>query len=383
MIDRAMAPFTETSHCTSKSFTPEGRGRCEERQKSANSGRSFFKTKEPLQPFQATFDISCPRLSRLQMTEESKWVLIAVWQGKRKASWTTIKNLCGTLVFGSSYPASFFSIVRTVGWCSLGAACGLFIIIFILYYLASATGHCRYSCPVQCCPLNIACAHAPKLRICVHECMHRSPLTHSRPQSASLTRSWNWIRVSRMAFFFFGVWIRRIGPIFAFPNLLLTSEIRLRCLPGADTDRWSDCPIPPGTMSSILFAKHVSFEHSIGSYHPIIPSRKEEDIKNQTKVFQHPIDNLSFSDIFSSANRKTRVNFRYRLTTTGPDDIPKRFSSLYSITNVPIWARTLIGTIGVSTSTSIHCGHAFVRFSSTLIQVWKASNEHEDWWFRH
>ena len=52
--------------------------------------------------------------------------------------------------------------------------------------------------------------------------------------------------------------------------------------------------MPPGTMSSILFAKHVSFEHSVSSPRPVITSRREEK-NNKAKVFQRPIDNHSQS----------------------------------------------------------------------------------------
>ena len=47
-------------------------------------------------------------------------------------------------------------------------------------------------------------------------------------------------------------------------------------------------------MSSILFAKHVSFEHSGSSPRPVITSRREEK-NNKAKVFQHPIDSHSQS----------------------------------------------------------------------------------------
>ena len=47
-------------------------------------------------------------------------------------------------------------------------------------------------------------------------------------------------------------------------------------------------------MSSILFAKHVSFEHSVSSPRPVITSRREEK-NNKAKVFQHPIDSHSQS----------------------------------------------------------------------------------------
>ena len=41
----------------------------------------------------------------------------------------------------------------------------------------------------------------------------------------------------------------------------------------------------PGTTSSILFSKHVSFVYSIGSSRPVITSRRVEDINNQKKFF--------------------------------------------------------------------------------------------------
>ena len=47
-------------------------------------------------------------------------------------------------------------------------------------------------------------------------------------------------------------------------------------------------------MSSILFAKHVSFEHSVSSPRSVITSRREEK-NNKAKVFQHPIDSHSQS----------------------------------------------------------------------------------------
>ena len=47
-------------------------------------------------------------------------------------------------------------------------------------------------------------------------------------------------------------------------------------------------------MSSILFAKHVSFEHSVSSPRPVITSRREEK-NNKAKVFQHPNDSYSQS----------------------------------------------------------------------------------------
>ena len=94
---------------------------------------------------------------------------------------------------------------------------------------------------------------------------------------------------------FFGVWIRRIGPIFSLPQL----AIELTSTPAViDSSRHrssiSHSPLPSGTMSSILFAKHVSFEHSVSSPHPVITSRREEK-NNKAKVFQHPIDSHSQS----------------------------------------------------------------------------------------
>ena len=99
--------------------------------------------------------------------------------------------------------------------------------------------------------------------------------------------------MSRMAFssfFEFGCIV--VGLFFSFPNLLSTLQVRLRCLTAADIDRRSHCP---GTMSSILFAKHVSFEHSKSHSRSVITSRRPEDINNKTKVVQHLIDNQSTS----------------------------------------------------------------------------------------
>ena len=47
-------------------------------------------------------------------------------------------------------------------------------------------------------------------------------------------------------------------------------------------------------MSSILIAKHVSFEHSVSSPCPVITWRREQN-NNKAKVFQHPIDSHSQS----------------------------------------------------------------------------------------
>ena len=90
-----------------------------------------------------------------------------------------------------------------------------------------------------------------------------------------------------------------LGLFFPFPNSQSNWLVRLRCLIAADTDRRSYSPLPPGTMSSILFAKHVSFEHSVSSPRPVITSRREEK-NNKAKVFQHPIDSQSASSCLIS-----------------------------------------------------------------------------------
>ena len=108
--------------------------------------------------------------------------------------------------------------------------------------------------------------------------------------------------------------------IFSLPNSLSTSQVHLRCLTAANTDRRSHCPLPPGTMSSILLAKHFSFEHSIKS-HPVIISRTEEDINNQTKVFQHRIDNHSTSSFLHDQCAFLRVTAGAVDVGGGPSDI--------------------------------------------------------------
>ena len=140
------------------------------------------------------------------------------------------------------------------------------------------------------------CSCSCALCTCMHACTQQSSIGH-RPQFGSVTRSWIWIRALRMAFsssLEFGYVV--LGLFFPFPNSQSTWQVRLRCLIAADTDRRSHSPLPPGTMSlmsSILFAKHVSFEHSVSSPRPVITSRREE--KNKAKVFQHPIDSHSQS----------------------------------------------------------------------------------------
>ena len=112
---------------------------------------------------------------------------------------------------------------------------------------------------------------------------HNSSLIGRRPQFGSVTRSWIWIRALRMAFsssLEFGYVV--LGLFFPFPNSQSTWQVRQRCLIAADTDRRSHSTLPPGTMSSILFAKHVSFEHSVSSPRPVITSRREKRTTRQT-----------------------------------------------------------------------------------------------------
>ena len=140
-----------------------------------------------------------------------------------------------------------------------------------------------------------AAAAAQSARACMHAHNSSSIDIGRRPPFGSVTRSWIWIRALRMAFsssLEFGYVV--LGLFFPFPNSQSNWQVRLRCLIAADTDRRSHSPLPPGTMSSILFAKHVSFEHSVSSPRPVITSRREQK-NNKAKVFQHPIDSHSQS----------------------------------------------------------------------------------------
>ena len=119
------------------------------------------------------------------------------------------------------------------------------------------------------------CSSAAARSACMHA--HNSLSIERRPQFGSLTRSWIWIRALRMAFsssLELGYVV--LSLFFPFPNSLSTWQVRLRSLTVADNDRWSHLPLSPGTMSSILFAKHVSFEHSVSSPRPVITSRREK-----------------------------------------------------------------------------------------------------------
>ena len=51
----------------------------------------------------------------------------------------------------------------------------------------------------------------------------------------------------------------------------------------------------PRNHVDILFAKHVRCGHSVSSPRPLITSRREENVNNKAKVFQHQIDSHSQS----------------------------------------------------------------------------------------
>ena len=143
------------------------------------------------------------------------------------------------------------------------------------------------------------CSSAAARSACMHA--HNSSSIERRPPFGSLTRSWIWILALRMAFsssLELGYVV--LGLFFPFPNSLSTWQVRLRSLTVADNDRRSHLPLSPGTMSSILFAKPVSFEHSVSSLRPVITSRREKKDNNKAKVFQHPIDSQSASCSLSS-----------------------------------------------------------------------------------
>ena len=93
-------------------------------------------------------------------------------------------------------------------------------------------------------------------------------------------------------FFFFGVWIRRIGPLFSLPQLAfdLTNTLTI-----TDSSRHRSSISLTTAPRSILFAKHVSFEHSVSSPRPVVTSRRKENINNKANIFQHPIDSHSQS----------------------------------------------------------------------------------------
>ena len=127
------------------------------------------------------------------------------------------------------------------------------------------------------------CSSAAARSACMHA--HNSSSIECRPQFGSLTRSWIWIRALRMAFSSsLELGYVLLGLFFPFPNSLSTWQVRLQSLTVADYDPRSHLPLSPGTMSSILFAKHVSFEHSVSSPRPVITSRREKK-KTRPKFF--------------------------------------------------------------------------------------------------
>ena len=132
-------------------------------------------------------------------------------------------------------------------------------------------------------------------------CMHACTQQFVNRSSASVRLCDSFVNLDSCVedgfFLFFGVWIRRIGPIFSLPQLaieLTSTPTMLDSSRHRSSISLTTAPGPPGTMSSILFAKHVSFEHSVSSPRPVITSRREEK-NNKAKVFQRPIDNHSQS----------------------------------------------------------------------------------------
>ena len=91
------------------------------------------------------------------------------------------------------------------------------------------------------------------------ECVCGSDL----PETERKMDSWGWL--------FLLLWSvdRSYWAYFSLPQLAFDLTSTLRCVTAADTDRRSHSPLPPGTMPSILFAKYVSFEHSMCSPRPV------------------------------------------------------------------------------------------------------------------
>ena len=75
---------------------------------------------------------------------------------------------------------------------------------------------------------------------------------------------------------------RNLTELDPFPDSLSNLQVRVQCLTAADTDRQS---YRPGTTLSFLFAKHIRFEQSISCPRPVIISRGEENINDQTIFF--------------------------------------------------------------------------------------------------
>ena len=115
------------------------------------------------------------------------------------------------------------------------------------------------------------------MEACMHACTQQSV----DRASASVRRSDSFVNLDLCVedgfFFFFGVWIRRIGPIFSLPQLALTWQVRLRCLTAANNflknmpkkhfifDKLSDKKkkpfedSPSGFINSVDFFQYLSF----------------------------------------------------------------------------------------------------------------------------
>ena len=77
-------------------------------------------------------------------------------------------------------------------------------------------------------------------------------------------------------FLFFGVWIRLIGAIFSLPQLTIDLA-DTPTMPARSRHRSSiSLTSAPGTISNILFAKHVSFQYLVSSPYPVFTSREEK-----------------------------------------------------------------------------------------------------------
>ena len=83
--------------------------------------------------------------------------------------------------------------------------------------------------------------------------------------------------------FVFSVWIRRLRPIFPLSQVELCLAERERRLTAANR-RSSISLLGPEPCRIFTFAKHVTFEHSIGIPCPVISSRREGNINKQTKL---------------------------------------------------------------------------------------------------
>ena len=123
---------------------------------------------------------------------------------------------------------------------------------------------------------------------------HNSLSIDRRPQFGSVTRSRIWIRSLRMPFSS-SLELGYVVMGYIFPSQLAMDLTDTPTMPDSSRRRSSiSLTTAPETMSSILFAKHVSFEHSVSSPFPVFTSRREEK-NNKANVFQHPIDSHSQS----------------------------------------------------------------------------------------